>query len=135
MIRTLPLLHAHRGLSVIVNVANKVGPKEANQRDDVFVVRALLRLAATGQNLAAEIGVPDENGRFDATTGFWIFRIQHYYKQQHPAQIIDGVVSPAHGATYAHGIAWTIVMLNFLASKNNPVGYKNFMKVSSFGLE
>jgi hypothetical protein len=127
MDRMLTLTPPYRGLAEIANVLRKVGPKEANQHDDVLVVQALLRLAGTGQDLAAQVGAPEISGRFDAATGFWIFRIQHYYKQQYSAQIVDGVVSPAYGGMYAHGAAWTIVMLNFLANKNNPAGYKQFL--------
>lgn len=54
---------------------------------------------------AQEIGVPVPTGRFDAATGYWIFRQQSVNKPEHQNLIVDGIVSPAHGTFYAHGAA------------------------------
>jgi hypothetical protein len=78
------------------------------------------------------IGVPQLTGQFDAATGFWIFHVQHSLKRQIGGQIVDGVVSPAHGSHYAPGGGiWTIVILNEFAKKNSSAEYATFLAEST----
>ena len=129
MVRTLALNPPYNGMSTIVNVLARVGPREANQPDDVRVVQRLLQMCSRGQAFSANVGVAQPTGHFDAVTGFWIFHVQNRIKQQiAPSQIVDGVVSPAHGTHYAPGGGiWTIVMLNDTAKFNSPTEYAAFL--------
>ena len=52
---------------------------------------------------------------------------QHYQTSRHPHQIVDGIISPAHGATYAAGTYWAIVLLNSFAKANNPTEFAAFL--------
>jgi hypothetical protein len=114
-------------MSTIVNVLGRVGPNEPNSANDVRVVQQLLQMAARGSAIAG-LGLPQPTGRFDAATGFWIFYMQKFRKTRHPVQIVDGVVSPAHGFGYnpAGGI-WTIVLFNFWAKEKSPAEYATFL--------
>src|SRR6476660_774668 len=101
MARMLTLNPPYEGLSTIVNVLGRVGPKEQNNADDVRVVQRLLQMCARGSRIGGNLGMPQPSGHFDAATGFWIFYIQYDYKQHFGGTQIDGVVSPAHGSHYA----------------------------------
>jgi hypothetical protein len=126
--RILALNPAYDGMSAIVNVLGRVGPGEANSPDDVRVVQRLLQMCARGKAFAGSIGVPQVTGHFDATTGFWIYQTQSAFKRQ----VVDGVVSPAHGAHYAPGGGiWTIVLFNDFAKANCPHDYATFLAQST----
>jgi hypothetical protein len=118
--RILALNPPYDGMSTIVNVLGRVGPGESNNPDDVRVVQSLLQLCARGKAFAGSIGVPQATGHFDAATGFWIFYVQSSFKHQ----IVDGIVSPAHGTHYSPGGGiWTIVLFNDFAKSNSPAEY------------
>ena len=118
-----------QGQSSIINVLAHVGPNQPNNPDDVKVVQQLIQLVAKGSEGVAAIGVPNVTGRFDASTGFWIYHAQYVHKKRgHTHQIIDGIVSPAHGTTYASGATWTIMAFNVLAWKADPRGYAEFFE-------
>jgi hypothetical protein len=132
MSRILPLNPPFEGLSAIVNVLQKVGPNETNNTDDVRVVQELLQMCAKGADpVKASIGFPKVTGHFDAATGFWVFHTQNKHRKTRPNQIVDGVVSPAHGVTYAAGAAWTIVAFNYIASLQDPINYAKFVASKS----
>jgi hypothetical protein len=118
------------GLSAIVNVLGRVGPGEANAADDVRVVQRLIQIAGKTKQVATGIGLPNISGHFDAATGFWIYQLQNYQTGRHPHQIVDGIISPAHGATYAAGNYWAIVLLNSFAKDNNPTEFASFLAAS-----
>jgi hypothetical protein len=121
------------GVSAIVNVLKRVGPNEANDAADVRVVQRLIQMGAKGSSAAVRsIGLPSVTGSYDATTGFWIYHVQKVQKVRHPLQIIDGIVSPAHGASYASNTHWAIVLLNALAKDHSPSDFSAF--VSSGGV-
>jgi len=86
--RILALNPAFRGMSTIVNVLDKVGPRERNNGDDVRVVQQLLQIYGGAKSLPG-IGMPRVTGSFDASTGFWIFEFQAYYHKQLQGQIVD----------------------------------------------
>jgi hypothetical protein len=114
-------------MSAIVNVLGRVGPNEPNNADDVRVVQQLLQMGARGSTIAG-LGLPQPTGRFDAATGFWIFYMQNFRQARHAAQVVDGVVSPAHGFGYSPaGGVWTIVLFNFFAKDHSPVEYAAFL--------
>ena len=118
-----------QGQSSIINVLQHVGPNQPNYLDDVKVVQELIQLVAKGSEGVAAIGVPNVTGRFDACTGFWIYHAQYVHKKRgHSHQVIDGIVSPAHGTTYAPGATWTIMAFNSLAWKADPRGYAQFFE-------
>jgi hypothetical protein len=128
MARILALNPPYSGMSTIVNVLNRVGPGEPNNPDDVRVVQRLMQMGGRGKAAAASIGLPQVTGHFDAATGFWIYRIQHLYKNR----TVDGVVSPAQGTQYAPGGSiWAIVILNDLAKGDSPQDYATFLAQSS----
>ena len=128
MARILALNPPFNGMSMIVNVLGRVGPSEPNSPDDVRVVQRLLQMASRGKAFAASIGVPQATGRFDAVTGFWIFDVQASFKHQ----IVDGVVSPAHGTHYAPtGGIWTIVLFNDFAKRTSPAEYAALLAEST----
>jgi hypothetical protein len=127
--RILALNPPYQGLSTIVNVLARVGPTETNTSDDVRVVQRLLQMCARGSNIGARIGMPQPTGNFDAATGFWIFYTQ---AGQRRGVIVDGIVSPAHGAHYAPGGGvWTIVIFNYLAKNASPQEYAALVAESS----
>ncbi len=129
--RILALNPPYKGMSAIVNVLGRVGPKEQNSSDDVRVVQRLLQIGSLGGQLAASVGVPQLTGHFDAATGFWIFRFQEVYKRtKNKSQIVDGIVSPAHGAVFGGGAVWTIVIMNEYAKDHNPAEYAAFLAQS-----
>ena len=124
MARKLALNPPYNGMSTIVNVLGRVGPGEPNNPDDVRVVQRLLQMCSRGKAFAGSIGVPQPTGHFDAATGFWIFYVQSSFKRQ----VVDGVVSPAHGTHYAPGGGiWTIVQLNESAKSNSPAEYAAYL--------
>jgi hypothetical protein len=126
--RILALNPPYNGMSAIVNVLGRVGPGEQNSPDDVRVVQRLLQMCSRGKAFAGSIGVPQATGHFDAATGFWIFYVQSSFKRQ----VVDGVVSPAHGAHYAPGGGiWTIVIFNDYAKSNCPADYATFLAQST----
>jgi hypothetical protein len=125
--RILTLNPPAGGLSAIVNVLGKVGPGEANAAEDVRVVQRLIQIAGKTKQVATGIGLPAATGHFDAATGFWIYQVQAFQISKHPRQIIDGVISPAHGATYAAHTFWAIVLLNSFAKENNPTEFNAFL--------
>ncbi len=122
------VLHANppiQGVSTVLNVLQRVGPGEPNQAADVRLLQRLLQLAEGAAADRSGIAVPAVTGRFDAATGFWIFRQQVAAKRVLPGCIVDGVVSPARGSlTYGpRGEPWTIVLLNLFAKKAQPGPY------------
>lgn len=125
--RILTLNPPVEGLSAIVNVLGKVGPGEANAADDVRVVQRLIQIAGKNKAAAVGIGLPGVSGHFDAATGFWIYHLQNYQVGRHPHQIVDGIMSPAHGAAYAAHTYWAIVLLNSFAKANNPLEFTAFL--------
>ncbi len=128
MARILALNPPFNGLSTIVNVLGRVGPGEPNNPDDVRVVQSLLQMCARGKAFAASIGVPQPSGHFDAATGFWIYQTQNSMR----GQVVDGVVSPAHGTHYAPGGGvWTIVIFNNIAKSTAPAEYAAFLARST----
>jgi hypothetical protein len=129
--RILALNPPFNGMSAIVNVAGRVGPREQNNPDDVRVVQRLLQMCSRGQAFSTSAGVAQVTGHFDAVTGFWIFNVQERIRATMvPSQIVDGIVSPAHGARYGGGI-WTIVMLNSVAKANSPGDYSTYLAQSA----
>jgi hypothetical protein len=127
MSRILALNPPWEGVSTIVNVLKRVGPKEANDAADVRVVQRLIQMAAKGSSAGVKIGVPSVTGTYDAATGFWIFYTQAIQKSSHPHQIIDGIVSPAHGSAYSPNTHWAIVLLNVLAKRQSPAEFSAFL--------
>lgn len=125
MARILVLNPPFLGLSTIVNVKQRVGPKEANEPNDVRVVQTLLGMIKS--NFSKTVGLPKISGNYDAATGFWIYDTQFFTKQQHPNVIVDGIVSPARGSVYAAGAPWTIVLFNHFAQKDSPAEYASFV--------
>ncbi len=118
-----------QGQSSVINVLQHVGPNQSNNSDDVKVVQELLQMIAKGSGWVATVGVPNVTGQFDSCTGFWIYHAQYIHKQRgHVNQIIDGVVSPAHGTTYAPGATWTILAFNQIAWKADPRSYAAFFE-------
>ena len=128
MSRILSLNPPFHGLSTIVNVLKRVGPSEANEAADVRVVQRLIQMAGKGSAAGVKIGLPSVTGNYDAATGFWIYHVQRVQKRSHPLQIIDGIVSPAHGASYASNTHWAIVLLNALAKDFSPADYRAFLR-------
>jgi len=131
MSRVLTLNPPFHGLSIIVNVLKPVGPSELNDTTDVRVVQRLIRMAGKGSAAGVKIGLPSVTGSYDAATGFWIYHVQRVQRRSHPLQIIDGIVSPAHGSSYASNTHWAIVLLNALAKDTSPSEFNAF--VSSGG--
>ena len=125
MSRILQLQTPHEGLSSIVNVEARVGPAEANLRDDVKIVQQLL-LMNWGDDSRRTYGLPRVTSHFDASTGFWIYLFQVEIKGALPQQVVDGVISPAQGAAYGPGGIWSIVSLNVAAFQSDAVKYKAF---------
>jgi hypothetical protein len=126
MSRILTINPPFRGLTAAVNVLAHVGTKQANNLDDVKVVQKLLQLCSKGSEFAAEIGLPAISGRFDAATGFWIYRFQDIDRRKSPSTVIDGIVSPARGGSYGGG-TWTIISMNLFAKEKDPQGFANFV--------
>jgi len=133
MSRTLTLNPPFQGLSTIVNVLKRVGPTEINDPSDVKVVQALIRMHTSA--FAKKVGVPQVTGNFDAGTGFYIYDTQYFLKTKagHQSVVVDGVISPAMGASYSAGAPWTIVLLNYQAQKSNPAEYAAFVSKASAG--
>src|SRR5262249_24655500 len=125
MARILVLNPPFLGLSAIVNVHQRVGPKEPNEPNDVRVIQTLLGMIKS--NFSKSVGLPSITGSYDAATGFWIYDTQVFTKKQHPNVIVDGVVSPAHGSMYAAGAPWTIVLFNHWANRDSPAEYASFV--------
>jgi len=126
MSRILQLKTPHQGLSSIVNVEARVGSAQPNLRDDVKIVQQLL-LMAYSDSRQRSYGLPRVTSHFDAATGFWIYEFQVEMKRAVPQQIVDGVISPAQGAThYGPGGIWSIVRLNVYAFQSDAVSYKAF---------
>ena len=58
--------------------------------------------------------------------------MQRFRQAKHPAQIVDGVVSPAHGFDYdPEGGVWTIVLFNFWAKEKAPADFATFLANSA----
>jgi hypothetical protein len=131
MARILVLNPSFQGLSIIVNVLNRVGPSESNDAGDVKVIQTLLRMIKS--NFAKKVGLPSITGSYDGLTGFWIYDTQYFMKTKkgHPSVIVDGIVSPARGAVYAGGAPWTIVLFNSFAKGDSPVEYAAFLSSAS----
>ena len=125
MSRILSLSPPLNGMSSIVNVLQRVGPDERNDIADVRVVQRLMAMG--GRGTASRIALPAASGIFDAPTGFWIYHLQNFQRRSHPQQIVDGIVSPARGASYAGHDHWAIVILNGLARDNAGVEYAAFL--------
>lgn len=119
---------AVKGLSKILNVTKRVGRKAdcPNEANDVQLVQSLIRLAFRTSNITKIVGLPDTSGSFDATTGFWIYHMQATSGNKNT--VIDGVVSPARGASYGGGALWTIFDLNVEAKSSSPVEYEALMR-------
>jgi hypothetical protein len=115
------------GLSAIVNVVNRVGPSEVNNSADVRVVQRLIQMAARGSTAGVKIGVPAATGTYDAATGFWIYHVQFVQKRSRPNQVVDGIVSPAHGSSYMQDTHWAIVLLNAMAKDHSATEFASFL--------
>ncbi len=115
------------GLASIVNVVDRVGPSEKNSSADVRVVQRLIQMGAKNSTAGVQIGLPAATGIYDAATGFWIYHVQFVQKKSHPQQIVDGIVSPARGASYAFQTHWAIVLFNALAKDNGGGEYAAFL--------
>ena len=102
-----------------------VGTKQTNNLDDVKVVQKLLQLCSKGSEFASEIGLPAISGKFDAATGFWIYRFQDLDRRKMPSNVIDGTISPARGGSYGGG-TWTIISMNFFAKETRSAGLCRF---------
>jgi len=103
----------------ILNVEQKVGPRDCpNLPGDVEAVQRLLAIAARAFASSHGFGLPYPTGNFDALTGFYIYDYQCHQRSKKPETVIDGCVSPAHGASYGGGF-WTIVGLNELACEHD----------------
>jgi hypothetical protein len=129
MARILALNPPYNGMSTIVNVLGRVGSREQNSPDDVRVVQRLLQMCSRGQAFSSSVGAAQPTGHFDAVTGFWIFWVQDRVRAliSH-SQIVDGVVSPAHGTHYSPGGGiWTIVQLNESAKSNSATDYAAYL--------
>ena len=103
------------GMDSIYNVSGAVGPYPEcfNNPTDVELVQFLLRSAIQQSSVPGTEGIqhPAPNGRFDATTGFWIYRFQDGLKRHGVHTIVDGTVSPARSISFGpHD--YTIVWLN-----------------------
>jgi hypothetical protein len=129
MARMLALNPPYNGMSMIVNVQGRVGPVEPNNSDDVRVVQRLLQMSSRGGAFSSKVGAATPTGHFDSVTGFWIFWVQDRVKAMFTkSQIVDGIVSPAHGAHYAPGGGiWTIVVLNEQAKLHAPAEYAAYL--------
>jgi hypothetical protein len=128
MSRILALNPPYEGLSTIVNVLKRVGPGEANDTADVRVVQRLIQMGARSASAETRsVGFPSVTGRYDAMTGFWIYHLQAFSKRSNPLRIVDGIVSPAHGASYASNTHWTIVLLNKYAKDHSPSEFSAFL--------
>ena len=129
----LELIPPHRGpageVSLILNVSDRVGLGQVNKRHDVWTVQILMWYASSHKGADMKFGLPQLNGLFDAVTGLWIFHIQNLLKNRYGVrhQVVDGIVSPAHGSAFAHGAAWTIVILNALARKTDPGSHQSLV--------
>lgn len=115
----IDVLHpAVDGIDRYLNVDHKVGPNPdcPNDPSDVEAVQRLLALAARGTSAARISGVPSPTGNFDALTGFFIYHLQTriHGRRGHGGTVIDGCVSPAHGASYGGGV-YSILHLNAIA--------------------
>lgn len=131
--RMLALNPPYNGMSMIVNVLGRVGPAEQNSPDDVRVVQRLLQMSSRGGAFSAKVGAAQPTGHFDSVTGFWIFWVQERVKALITrSQIVDGIVSPAHGTHYGPGGGiWTIVMLNDQARMHSAAEYAAYLAQSS----
>lgn len=133
MPQILALNPPYNGMSTIVNVRGRVGPAEANNSDDVLVVQRLLQMSSRGGAFSNKVGPAQPTGHYDSVTGFWIFWVQDRVKNliTH-SQIVDGIVSPAHGSHYSPGGGvWTIVVLNAQAKLHAPAEYATYLAQSS----
>lgn len=131
--RILALNPPYNGMSMIVNVLGRVGPSEPNNSADVLVVQRLLQMASRGGAFSAKVGAAQPTGHFDSVTGFWIFWVQDRVRAMITrSQIVDGIVSPAHGTRYSPGGGiWTIVMLNDQAKMHSPAEYAAYLAQST----
>lgn len=103
------------GMDRIYNVSERVGPFQEcfNNPTDVELVQFLLLSAINRTNVPGTEGMarPLVNGRYDAVTGFWIYRFQDGMKRHGAHTVVDGVVSPARAVSFgSHD--YTIVWLN-----------------------
>jgi hypothetical protein len=114
-------------LPILYNVSSSVGPGQTNGSDDVWLVQFLLALVIpVATSFRVQTPAPPINGTFDLTTGFWIYEAQFDLKRKHPAQIIDGIVSPAGaGLVYTTGTPWVIAVLNFTVMTKFPDVFNN----------
>lgn len=123
--RVLPLQQPFDGLTTIVNVLLPVGPGQTNNTDDVKVVQNLLHAIALTQSGRTGVMAPQLTGRFDAATGFWIYYLQSTLRTG-GAGVVDGIVSPARGASFA-GTPFFIVHLNAAAARANRPTFDRFV--------
>lgn len=108
MAQRLKLGQNPTGLTFIYNVSQKVGYLQPNLADDVQLVQFFLREIGRPRPDLHQLGLPQLTGKFDAVTGFYVYLWQHYARRP----VIDGIVSPARGLTYAPLAAWVITDLN-----------------------
>jgi len=130
--RVLSLNTPYEGLTQIANVLAPVGPIAPNNPDDVKVVQNLLHGLTMTRLIGSFVTVPQVTGKFDATTGFWIFYWQSVWAGRH-GTAVDGTVSPAQGGAMYGGHIWFIAKLNAAANKANPTVYKRFISALSTG--
>lgn len=118
------------GLKQIMNVTKKVGTESdcANRSNDVEAVQKLLNLFLPSTEIfRAGFGLTNGTGRFDALTGFYIFKFQRSMALTGRTVTIDGCVTRATAFGYGGNTMFTIVGLNASANTRNPAGYAAFM--------
>jgi hypothetical protein len=110
-----------------LNVSHRVGPGCPNHHGDVKAVQQLLALAISPKAASHGFGAPHPSGRFDPLTAFYIYFNQDLRHRANRGVVIDGCVSPAHGATYS-GMEYTIMALNSIAFDRNRPAWEELIK-------
>ena len=108
------LLVPHGYSHLTFNVDSHVGPGCPNKIEDVLLVQFFLSETAglaIEPVLKSKLTKVPKSGTCDSATIDGIRAFQQSFHDRNPAQVVDGIVSPAKGASYGGG-AWTIVLLN-----------------------
>jgi len=113
------------GLDRFLNVNMRVGDSKdcPNAAPDVEAVQRLIAIAAG--TFANEHGfpLPQPTGKFDPITAYYIYHLQNTHHSHKSSAIIDGIVSPAHGASYGGGF-YTIINFNNISRVKNPTAWE-----------
>ena len=115
------------GLSAIVNVSNKVGPKQVNTPADVRIVQRLIQMATKGVQNFARIGIPNATGIYDAATGFYIYHMQNNQRRGHLNFGIDGIISPARATGFSGAETWALIHFNSWAKERSGPEFAAFL--------